>query len=412
LNNGFIKNTLYSSIGFVILIICNFGFNFFVARTMGAETYGIFMSFFYLLIAFVIPINSLQLAVAKYTAERNYTVKEAINHISPSLWIIGAIAFAGFSLASPILKNIYNLPTVADPIIGGAVILMWSVLAGYRGIYQGILDFRAYGFSMGTEGILRAGFGVLFVLIGWNISGALGASVVSGFLAVFILIIPALKKFTIKKPLIDKEILKEYLKALAILLPFGILMNLDLTLIQNVIGGKVSGYVSSCGLFGKNLVTLAMVFANVVFSYALKKKGSTIWWGILFTAGVFGISALLFVFMGDQIVNLLFGAEYAMKIPFRGEAFSVIELLPLYTVATLPIGIMQQAVNYAIAKDIRLIKILLWVFLAILIPLYYYLLTILPVTSFLIASTIIIFAMSAILLLIIYIFSSKKQFTH
>lgn len=412
----FVKNTLYSTVGFGILILCNFVFNFFIARKMGAVDYGVFMAFFYLLIAFLMPINALQLAIAKYTTEKKLDTPKAIAAVTPTLFIFALIVIGLFGASSFFLKTFYHLPSIWEVIIGGGVIGVWIILTGYRGVYHGQMDFKTYGFSMGFDGVLRAGLVILFVMIGWHIAGAIGASAVSGVFMIFILIFKSRKDFleSFKKFSINKEIWHRYLKAFVVLLPFGLLMNIDLTIVQNVIGGKtelgstVAGYIGACGLFGKNLISLAMVFANVVFSYTLKKVGKIFWVGVIMTVVVFGASAVFFVFFGDWIVHLLFGADYLKEVVFRGETFAVAKLLPWYILATIPLGIMQQAVNFSIAKDVRIIKILIWIFLVVAAPLFYFLLMSQPIIVFLQITTVVLFVMTVPLLIIVQYFSKKE----
>lgn len=351
--NHFLKNTLYSVVGYGMLIIGNLAFNFFAARSLGTVDYGIYMSFFYLLIALTQPVNSFQLAVAKYTAENSLSRRDAFREVTPTLLIFSAIVLAFFTMAMPVMKNLYNLPNVWISPVGGGVVIFWLSLAVYRGIYQGEMDFKTYGINLAVEGILRAVFGIVLILVGWRIFGAVSASIFSGIVGVGLLFWPPRRELSFKNlPMsFNKKLFKEVLFAFLILMPFGLLMNLDLTLVQNIVGGEESGLISACGLFGKNLIILSMVIANVVFSHTLNESGKNFWRGILLAVLIFAAAVLGVEILGEWMVNLLFGSDY----------LPMMEYFIPYLVATFPLLILQHVVNDAIARENRRVMVFLWI---------------------------------------------------
>lgn len=373
MNKEFGKNTLYSVAGFGVMMICSFVFNYFVARKLGVTDYGVFMAFFYFLITFTQPINSLQLAVAKKTAGENLNTGEAVKAISPTIFLIGLIVLAAFAAMSPMLVRIYHLPGLLDAILGGAVVAAWLYLGGYRGVYQGGMKFLSYGANYAIEGLVRAAVGVGLIFAGFGIGAAIGSSLAGAVIAVAVLIIPflghAFSKVSLKP---DGKLIGEFLKALFVLFPFGLIMNLDLTMVQNVIGGEPAGYVSACALFGKNLVALSMMIANVVFSYTVRRSSKVFWSGLALIAGVFVVAALGVIPVSGWLVSFLFGPGFE----------PVAKLLPLVIIATMPVGILQHIANNAIAAEDKRVMPGFLILLVALVVEYWFVLKVLPLETF------------------------------
>lgn len=393
--SGFISNTVYSLGGFAVMTLSNFVFNALAARFLGPSDYSVYNSFFYLLLAFAQPNNSLQLAVAKYTSDESVTVKTALKDITPTVIIFACALFIIFIAASPFLKMVYNLKRISDVYIGGGVVAIWLLIAGYRGVYQGKLDFMTYGLNVGVESLIRAVLGIALILLGLGTRGAIGVSILSCLVGIVILIEGKWSFLAhhihLSNWRVNKKIAREFIKACAVLIPFGIMTSLDLGLIQFLEPGKQSGFVSGCALFGKSLIMLSLVFANVVYSYILKHQEKVLWVGILISLTTFILAFVFSLLLGDKMIVLVLGSDY----------LPAVELLPVYILASLPLGIMQILVNYSIARDMKTIRFLLWIFLAVLGAVYYFALKALPIKDFIFVMMGVLAFMDVILLIII-----------
>ncbi len=405
--DNYTKNTLYSLFGFGLLMISNFVFTSLSGRLLGPVYYGIFYSFFYFLMSFSQPNASLQLAAAKYMSEKKLpSINAAVQEFSMDFWLIGIVIFVILFALSPFLKILYGLESIWDVAFGAAIVSLWLVTAGYRGIYQGRMDFFTLGLNTGIEGIIRTVFGILFIMIGWKVIGALGASVIASFIVIFLLINNKGKIFPDKfRFKINKNLMGGFFKTFLVLVPFGLINSLDLTLVKYCVGGQESGYLSACALFGKNLVILSLVFSNVVYSYALKTKEGHFWAGLILTLLSFSSAALFTVFFGNWMVGFIFGKDYD----------PVVSMLPLYIIASLPLGIMQNIINFAIAKNVKKMNIIMWLLLIILCGIYYFTLKTAAINMFLIIMAVTLFIADGLLIAIVFIsnwYSSKKALIH
>lgn len=362
-SDNYTKNTLYSICGFGILTIANFVFQAIAGRVLGQEYYGIFTAFFSLLVGLAWANSSLQLASAKYLTINNIkSTEEAVKALSLDFWLAGLICFCIILALYPFFRIVYGLKNFGETVSGAGVAALWLILAGYRGIYQGQMDFLRLGINTGLENIIRVVAGYFFIIAGWKISGALGASIAGSAAAVFLLLGPrGLSIFEKRELKINTGLLGTYLNTCLVLVPFGLIYALDLTFIKYLRGAD-SGYIAVCTQFGKSLVTLSLFFSNVVYAYSLKNRKGHFWAGIFLTILAFSLASLFTVFFGKWIVLFIYNDTY---LPAAG-------LLPVYIIASLPLGIMLNILNYAIARNIGYINIAIWVILILLAFIFYF----------------------------------------
>lgn len=365
LRSDFSRNTFLSLFGFAALVISNFAFSAIAGRLLGAENYSVYNSFFYMLLAFSYPFNSLQLASARYSSSDDRTLFDSIRDLTPTLVFFALLLFISFVAASPMITKLYSLPATYVVWVGAAVLCVWLVLFGTRGIYQGKFRFGHLSFSIGEEGMVRAAVGGGLMALGLGVTGAIGASIVSGITAIFFLISGKRRilvfLFNPKNWKINWNVSLEFLKGALVYLPFGLLMGLDFLMVQTFSGKYYGGLLSACGLFGKNLASLSLVLSNVAFSYVLKKRDNIFWWGLLFSIIPFLAGALFTVFFGKWLLGIFFGPDFV----------SVASILPGYILACAPLALLQNLVNFGIAKDARPVRYFLWVLLGAIALAYY-----------------------------------------
>lgn len=354
LEHSFSKSLFYTIGGFFLLFLANVAFNFISARFLGPVLYGEFNSYFYLLIAFSYPNNSLQLAVAKNVAVSNY---EHERNELYSILLMSFFLFIFLLILMPFLLGFYRIRGLFYSIIGAIIVVLWFILSGVRGIFQGKMDFLGYGLNIGLEGFLRAMSALIFFLVGLKVGGAVFSSVIGEAGALFILLISLGKSFLKFKGVgFNFKLFRSFLYACSILLPFGFIFQLDLVFSQHFFNPEVVGYIAACSLYGKNLVLLSMVFANVVFSYVLKKDENFFYLGNFLTVLIFLGAFIFSIFAGRYIILLIQGERFL-------EAY---RYLPIYILSSLPLGIMQQIVNFAFAKGVKSFSYILWILLIIL----------------------------------------------
>ncbi|MGA2141623.1 MAG: hypothetical protein ABSG94_04285 [Brevinematales bacterium] len=363
-SDNYSKNTFYSICGFGIVTISNFAFIAIAGRLMGPAYFCVFTAFFYFLIGISWANSSLQLASAKYVTLNDIkTTAGAVKILSLDFWLAGLVMFCFIFALHPFFRIVYGLQSPWESAAGALIASLLLIIAGYRGIYQGQMDFLRLSINQSLEIVVRTIAGFVFIIAGWKISGALGASVAGSAAAIILLTSACGWAFFGKRELkINWGLLGTYFKTCLILVPFGMIYALDQALV-NYLREEQRSSISVCAQFGKNLVTLSLFFSNVVYAYSLKnRKKSHFWTGLILTVIAFFSASLLTVFFGKIIIGILLGQAY----------INAAAMLPFYILACLPLGILLNILNYSIARNIKNVSWVIWLILALLTGIYYY----------------------------------------
>src|SRR3989304_2066742 len=120
-------------------------FQFYMARALGPESYGILGSMLSLMYIFSVPSSSITTTLTQVISEHKgrgefgkirYIFLESIQ----KLLYLGLIIFLLLVLLSPFIKNILNLPSETPVIMLGFSLIFSTILPSPRGVLQGMQE--------------------------------------------------------------------------------------------------------------------------------------------------------------------------------------------------------------------------------------------------------------------------------
>jgi O-antigen/teichoic acid export membrane protein len=225
-------------------------------------------------------------------------------------------------------------------------LFLWSLTAILRGLFTSIESFGILSYAGGIELFVRALCGIILVLLGFQVFGALVSSAL-GALAVFFLL---LRKRNLLAEAYNRR--KQHntsgegfgsitSKVFFITIPTGFFLELDLLLAKRFFSPEEAGIFAAATLIGKGLLMFSIIASTVIYPRLVEEKLSKR--GIsAFLLGV-GITLLIFIpggiflkIFGQPVVALLFGDKYT----------AVVGLVHLYAIALIPLAIHLQVTNY------------------------------------------------------------------
>src|SRR3990170_2950681 len=121
-------------------------FQFYMAKKLGPESYGILGSMLSLLYIFSVPSSvistTLTQMVSEHKGREEYgKIKSILLLSAKKLVYIGMLIFIILILLSPIIKNLLNLPSGIPVIILGFSLIFSTIIPSPRGVLQGIQEF-------------------------------------------------------------------------------------------------------------------------------------------------------------------------------------------------------------------------------------------------------------------------------
>ncbi|MAG47626.1 hypothetical protein CL617_03395 [archaeon] len=317
-------------------------FHFFVARLLGPSSYGILGSLLSILYILTIPFNTIQTAIARFTSEFNSKKEEGkiaflLRKSTKKMFIAGVVLSIILILLTPSLKSFLKIESSSPFIVLSFITIFVLLLPIIRGVMQGLQDFNKLGLNLILEGVFKFGLGVLFVLIGLQVNGAVGAIIASFGIPFFIGFYNLRKYLKIKEVPIEKTKLYKYSVNLLILLSaLTIFYSIDVLLVKHYFSSKEAGFYAAASLLGKviffgTLSITQVMFAKVSDNLFNKKAFKRIMYQSLLVIGTFGLGTFLFyILFPNFTINLFVGQEFAAIKPYIGKFAIIMTLFSLF----------------------------------------------------------------------------------
>jgi O-antigen/teichoic acid export membrane protein len=330
-------------LGTILLSVGNYLFNVCMARMLGPDDYGIFMSLLSMMYLVLIPIGAVLTIAMKYSAgfstRQEYDTLFAFNYVfGKKLLLLGVIVAIIFNILSFPLKSYLHMDSLVPFFIVSLLFVLYFVVSLQRGIMRGMGRNGHFVLSQVLEVVLKVIVGVGFVMFGFNVSGALGGFVagIFGALLVSLVQIPY-KKYTRNKEskfTFDAKFKRYFLVVFVGLLSLTVFHTLDVIMIKHYLP-DVAGHYSALSLLGKGIYFACMAVIGVMFPLIASKnvkqeshlKELKEAFFLVTIIAVSGIA--VFHLFPEQIVYIMFGKSYVDIVPFVSSYSVFIVLISL-----------------------------------------------------------------------------------
>lgn len=332
----FTKNSLIVFLGTSLVNLSNFLFQPLVAHRLLASEFSAFRTLVSVFMIISAPLVAVQIAVAKYSAEFNAQQQIAkidffLSSLFKKMIIFASITFLVLCFIS---KNILYLLKIPDP---SSVYLLSGLLALslfipiFVGVVQGLELFIWFTTASGISAISKLILVFLFLSWDFNISGVLGALLISCLIDLFILYIPLRKHITFK--VLQENI--DYKEIIVFLLPVAIsyfcffsLVNIDMILVRRFFSLEYSGFYSLAQLMGNIFLFLPQAI-NIamlprISGLNAKKMDTvpTLKKSLIFALTLCFLATLIYNLFPAFFLNILTGKVYPESI-FLGRLFGI-----------------------------------------------------------------------------------------
>jgi O-antigen/teichoic acid export membrane protein len=325
-----------SFILFVATMIMNFGgfaYHFVMGRMLGPADYGILgfiLSLFYILL---VPFNVIQTSLSKFVAtfkakNDNKNISSLFNKSLKKLFLFGVIGLVIFGVASIFLARVLEIPFTVLILVGFSIpfILLLPVI---RGILQGLQLFKGLGSNMIFEAFSKFFIGLLFVVFGFGVFGAVFGIVASYFISFLIGYLLLRNRFVGNKGTFkSREIYTYSWPVFFALFALTLFYSIDVILVKYYFDALTAGYYAAFAILGRiaffaSFSVVFVLFPKVAETHALGKPNLHILKKslLLITAICVVVVGLYFLYP-KLIVSILFGADYV----------SIAKYVPLFSI--------------------------------------------------------------------------------
>ncbi len=327
-----------------------FLFHFYMGRRLGPEDYGTLGAILALVYLFTIPVTTIQTSIAKFTS--NFKAKKKYNEIGyllkaslRKLLIFGVIATIIFISLTSLISDYLHI-SISPLFILSPYIIFSFLLSINRGILQGLQRFKSLSVNLIFEGLIKLVLGILFILIGFKLNGAIGA-IVGSFFAILIISLYQLKdilRIKIKK-FNSKNVYRYTIPVLLTLVSLTAFYSLDILLVKHLFSSQEAGYYVAVSLLAKILFFGSLPISQVMFPkvselYIKNKSNKNVLFKSILIMLIFILPIILLYFLfPETIINLFYGKAYLAASSLLGwfgivmGLFSIIYLISFYNLS-------------------------------------------------------------------------------
>ena len=332
------------SVMFIAVAVFNFLsllYQLYMVRNLEAIDYGVLNSLFSILMIVSIPSGTLQTVITKFVsafyannhhARINFLLRSFIKKIS----VFGLIIFLILLLGSRPIASFLRIDSPVLISILGVVTFFSIILPLAQGALQGLQRFEHLGLVMVTNGGLKLILGILFVSIGFGVTGAMSALVISTSITLlmsFIIlasVLPRSPTVDVEPPQTEpenkksdlnfSEVYKYFFATAAVFLCLMVLTNIDVVLVKHFFEPLEAGYYSIAQMAGKIILFLPIAISMVIFPKAseLQAQGKVTFHllrkGLLCVVILCGTAALMCFLFPGLVIRLLSGEEHSQCI--------------------------------------------------------------------------------------------------
>lgn len=313
--------------------IGNFIFHIYMGRHLPETEYGILYRLLALLMIVSVPATTIQTVITKYTAHFKVLnqygkIRFLLFNFLKRLFFYGFLGSLIFLAASGRIASWQHFPSNKPVMILGILLLLSVIAPAAGGIIQGLQKFNYLGWSTILGTASRLIFGIIFVVLGLGVNGALAASILAILVGICILFFPL--KFLFKSKETEervdfKEIYRYSAPVIFSVLFFMILTNIDALLVGNFFDPVKAEIYSAAAFVGRMILFLPLPIVVVMFPkaselYAQRRDSSLILKKSLFYVGLLaGGATLVCLFFPSLIIKLIWAGKHQASTPLIGK---------------------------------------------------------------------------------------------
>lgn len=332
--------------------LINYFYHFAMGRMLGPAGYGILGALFAILYFLISILNTIQTVTAKFVsvlkAEKKFgAIGYLLKKSHEKIFILGLAFFLATAAAAKPLSSFLQIP-ITNIFIFGFVFLTVFVVSNLRGFLQGLQKFIALGTNVIFEAIIKITAGVLLVLLGFSVNGALAAITLS-FVGAWLFAGFMLRKYkkNCQPYKIDGRAIYAYsIPVVLAMSAITAIYTIDVILVKHFFRPEAAGHYAAAALLAKIIFFASMSISQVMFPKIseLKTKNQdyepTFRKSLMIVTGLTGTAAAVYALIPRFVVGMLFGSGY----------FDIIPIMGLFGIAMALFSIAYLFVNYFLSS--------------------------------------------------------------
>jgi O-antigen/teichoic acid export membrane protein len=336
--HDFFKASSVVLAGAILANVLNYLFNLVMGRLLAPVEFGEVASLMGLAVVASVPSATLVRLMAKYTAgfrarDEFGAIRNLFKFIGYYSFVVGLAMFVIFLALVPSLSSFFQLEE--SPLFVFSLVFPVSLmLAVNQGMFQGLQQFFHFSVMAIIAAAGKLVLAVLFVKIGFSVSGVVGAYVAGSVVAYAYGLLKLSPQLKVQGGIGEEKISskmnwQEILSSASVLFWASIFMvlffNVDIVLAKHYLDPYLAGQYAALSIAGKIILYGPAAFVTVMFPMISSARANgngeekkILKMSFVIVAGVVVLVMLLFISLPELTIKLLFGDKYLSVVPYLG----------------------------------------------------------------------------------------------
>ncbi|MBM3252288.1 MAG: hypothetical protein FJZ11_05890, partial [Candidatus Omnitrophica bacterium] len=193
--DAFNKNIIIVFVGTSVANFLNLLYQLLIAHRLSAADFAAFNSLLSIFLVISSPLGTIQMAVAKYSAEFNARnqiskLKFFLSDLFKKTSILAVFTLLALWFSSSPIMNSLKISSAASGYILALLLASNCLFPVFAGGVQGMEFFGWLASASVISGVLKLVLAFIFIILGYNIAGALGALLASSLIGLVIYYFP------------------------------------------------------------------------------------------------------------------------------------------------------------------------------------------------------------------------------
>jgi O-antigen/teichoic acid export membrane protein len=346
LKHPLISKSIVMFIGTLLANIINFLFNLFMIKSLTKVDYGVLQSLLSIIaltgMAASATIPLLINFGGTYFAKKDYNrIKKLYKIVGKFFFASGLSLFVIFLIFIPNISQFFHIENYPLLILTDFTIFMGYIFIINHALLNAGLKFNFYALLIFLISLLKLIFGIILVLLGFSVSGAIGAILISSIITYILSFIPLsflFKKQTSSENINTKELLKYGIPSAIVTLGLTSLISTDIILVKHFFGPDIAGEYSGLSLIGKIIFFFSAPIGTVMFplivqKYNKKENFTNTFKLSLLLVSLPSICLVIFYYFFPHFVITFFAKKEYLSISQYITLFSI--FISMYTLVSL-----------------------------------------------------------------------------
>lgn len=318
-------------------------FHVVIGRLLGPAAYGILVATLSLIGLITVSLQFLGMVVVKFVSAEEGDKNSLFPWFYKNALRLGCLIFVLTLIASPFISNFLSI-NISILLLLPPMFFLSALLLFYRSYLQGMLKFKEYVFSANFEITLRLLLGVVLILLGFSVFGAVAGIVLASLITLIYLKI-VFRKFSIPLrvavPPHTRKILAYTVPVFVATLANFSLITSDVILVKHFFDAHNAGIYGALSNLGKIIFYGTAPVSAVMFPIISKKhaKGEGYYKiliiSLMVTFALAAFATLVYYFFPELMVLILYGKDFLSAAPYLAT-YGV--FMTIYTCGALLIG--------------------------------------------------------------------------